>query len=91
MVARTINVTTIDPVTRKQKRKGNPVKHNLGDVVLVDCNVRGSDIGTPTEPKFALRTLWKATVLPAYDALTAVGGPAEGATIVHQEDNAPPH
>jgi hypothetical protein len=25
VVARTINVTTIDPVTRKQKRKGNPV------------------------------------------------------------------
>ena len=67
------------------------MKHNLGDIVLVDCNVKGSDIGTPTEPKFALRTLWEAIILPAYDALTAVGGPAEGAVIVHQEDNAPPH
>ncbi len=67
------------------------MKHNLRDVVLVDCNVKGSDIGTPTEPKFALRTLWEAIILPAYDALTAVGGPAEGATIVLQEDNAPPH
>jgi hypothetical protein len=50
--------------------------------------------GTPTEPKFALKTLWEAIILlPAYDALTAVGGPAEGAVIVivHQEDNAPPH
>ena len=78
MVARTTTVTTIDPVTRKQKRKGNPVKHNLGEIVLVDCNVKGSDIGTPTEPKFALRTLWEGGLLPAYDALSAVGGPAEG-------------
>jgi hypothetical protein len=27
VVARTVNETTIDPVTRKQKRKGNPIKH----------------------------------------------------------------
>ncbi len=53
--------------------------------------MKGSDIGTPTDPKFALRTLWEEIILPAYDALTAVGGPAEGAVIVHQEDNAPPH
>jgi hypothetical protein len=66
------------------------MKYNLGDAVLVDCNVKGNHIGTPTEPKFALRTLWEAIILPAYDALTAVGGPAEGATIVHQEDH-PPH
>ena len=84
-------MTRLDPVTRKQKRKGNPIKHMLGDIVLVDCNVKGSDIGTPTDPKFALRTLWEAIILPAYDALTAVGGPAEGAVVVHQEDNAPPH
>jgi hypothetical protein len=69
------------------------VKHKLGVIciVLVDCNVKGSDIGTPTEPKFALRTLWEAIILPAYDVLTAVGGPAEGAVAVHQEDTAPPH
>ncbi len=37
-------------------------------------------------------TLWEHVILPAYDELTAVGGPAEGATVVHQEDNAaPPH
>jgi hypothetical protein len=59
--------------------------------VLVDCNVKGSDNVTPSDPKFALRTLWEHVILPAYDALTAEGGPAEGATVVHQEDNAPPH
>lgn len=60
-------------------------------MLLVDCNVKGSDNGTPSDPKFALRTLWEHVILPAYDSLTAVGGPAEGATVVHQEDNAPPH
>jgi hypothetical protein len=78
-------MTRLDPVTRKQKRKGNPIKHMLGDIVLVDCNVKGSDIGTPTDPKFALRSLWEAIILPVYDALTAVGGPAEGAVVVHQD------
>jgi hypothetical protein len=90
-VARTVNETTIDPVTRKQKRKGDPIKHKLGDIVLVDCNVKRSDNCTPSDPKFALRTLWETIILPAYDALTAPGGPAEGAVVVHQEDNAPPH
>jgi hypothetical protein len=77
VVARTINETTIDPVTRKQKRKGNLIKHKLGDIVLVDCNVKRSDNGTPSDPKFALRTLWEAIILPAYDALTAPCGPAD--------------
>ncbi len=90
VVARTINETTIDSVTRKQKRKGNSIKHKLGDIVLVDYNVKGSDNVTPSDPKFALRT-WEAIILPACDALTAPGGPAEGAVVVHQEDNAPPH
>ena len=91
VVARTTTESTRDPVTGKIKRKGNPIKNKLGDIILVDCNVKGSDNGTPSDPKFALRTLWEAIILPAYDALTAVGGPAEGAIVVHQEDNAPPH
>jgi hypothetical protein len=91
VVQRTTNETKKDPVTGKITRKGNPIKHKVGDMVLVDCNVKGSDNGTPSDPKFALRTLWEHVILPAYDSLTAVGGPAEGATVVHQEDNAPPH
>ena len=91
VVQRTINETKKDPVTGKITRKGNPVKNKVGDMVLVDCNVKGSDNGTPSDPKFALRTLWEHVILPAYDELTSVGGPAEGATVVHQEDNAPPH
>ncbi len=89
VVAKTTNETTKDPITGKLKRKGNPIKNKLGDIVLVDCNVKGSDNGTPSDPKLALRTLWEHVILPAYDALTAVGGPAEEAMVVHQEDNAP--
>jgi hypothetical protein len=91
VVQRTTNETKKDPVTGKITRKGNPIKHKVGDMLLVDCNVKGSDNGTPSDPKFALRTLWEHVILPAYDSLTAVGGPAEGATVAHQEDNAPPH
>jgi hypothetical protein len=92
VVQRTINETKTDQVTGKITRKGNPVKNKVGDMVLVECNdVKGSDNGTPSDPKFALRTLWEHVILTADDALTEVGGPAEGATVVHQEDNAPPH
>jgi hypothetical protein len=65
VVARTTNEATIDPITKKKKRKGNPVKNKLGDIVLVDCNLKSCDNGTPSDPKFALRTLWKAMILPA--------------------------
>jgi hypothetical protein len=78
VVARTTNQTTKDPVTGKLKRKGNPIKNKQVDIVLVDCNMKGSDNGTSSsDPKFSLRTLWEHVILPAYDALTAVGGPAE--------------
>jgi hypothetical protein len=73
VVQRTINETKKDPVTGKMTRKGNPVKNKVGYIVLVDCNVKGSDDnGTPSNPKFVLRTLWEHVILPAYDALTAV-------------------
>jgi hypothetical protein len=59
-----------------------------GDLVLTDCNVTGTDIGTPNKPKFSLRLLWEYCLLPSLDALVAVGGQCEGAMVVHQEDNA---
>jgi hypothetical protein len=58
VVQRTINETKKDSVIGKITRKGNPVKNKVGDMVLVDCNVKGSDNGTPSDPKIALRTLW---------------------------------
>ncbi len=59
------------------------------DCLLTDCNVTGTDTGTPDKPKFALRTLWEFGLLPSLDALVGAGGQCEGAIIVvHQEDNA---
>jgi hypothetical protein len=59
-----------------------------GDCLLTDCNVTGTDTGTPNKPKFSLRPLWEFGLLPQFDALVAPGGLCEGASIVHQEDNA---
>jgi hypothetical protein len=55
--------------------------------LLTDCNVTGTDTGTPNKPKFALRPLWEFGLLPSLDALVGVGGQCEGAVVVHQEDN----
>jgi hypothetical protein len=59
--------------------------------LLTDCNVTGTDTGTPVKPKFALRPLWEHGLLPSLDALVAVGGLCAGAIVVHQEDNAGPY
>jgi len=59
-----------------------------GDCLLTDCNVTGTDTGTPDKPKFALRPLWEFCLLPSLDALVGPGGHCEGAVVVHQEDNA---
>jgi hypothetical protein len=65
---------------------GRPVRK--GDMVLTDCNVTGTDVGTPDKPKFSLRLPWEYCLLPSLDALVAIGGQCEGAIVVHQEDNA---
>ena len=58
-----------------------------GDCLLTDCNVTGTDTGTPDKPKFALRPLWEFGLLrPSLDALVGAGGQCEGAVVV-QEDN----
>ncbi len=74
-------------VQRSYRGKGG-TKVAKGDCLLTDSNVTGTDTGTPDKPKFALRHLWEYGLLPSLDALVAVGGLAEGAVVVHQEDNA---
>jgi hypothetical protein len=59
-----------------------------GELLLTDCNVTGTDTGTPDNPKFALKLFWEFCLLPSLDALVAEGGQCEGAIVVHQEDNA---
>ena len=75
-------------VAQKSYRGKGGVTVKKGDCILTDCNVTGTDIGTPDKPKFALRLLWEFGLLPSFDALVAPGGQCAGAVIVHQEDNA---
>jgi hypothetical protein len=53
----------------KKHRKGEQ-KCNKGHCLLADCNLTGTDTGTPDKPKFALRPLWEyGGLLPSLDAL----------------------
>jgi hypothetical protein len=49
-----------------------------GDVCFVDANVTGSNQGTSTNPKCALKDLWEHKLFPRIDALVGPGGPHEG-------------
>ena len=88
---RDIRHSSRDPVTRKITFRGNPIKHHKGVPYLVDCNVSGSNPGTPSSPLFPLQSLWEHNLMGAVENLVAPGGPCEGAQVVFQEDNAGPH
>ncbi len=75
-------------VAQKSYRGKGGVKVAKEDCLLTECNVTGTDIGTPDNPKFALRALWEYGLLPSLDALVGPGGQCEGALVIHQEDNA---
>ncbi len=75
-------------VAQKAYRGKGGMKVVRGDCLLTDCNVTGTDVGTPDKPKFALRALWEHGLLPSLDALVGPGGQCEGALVIHQEDNA---
>jgi hypothetical protein len=88
---RDIRHATKDPVTKRTVYKGNAVKHHKGVPYLVNCNVTGSKLGTPTEPTFPLKLLWEHCLIPSVEKLLAPGGPCYGAQVILQEDNAGPH
>lgn len=75
-------------VAQKSYRGKGGQRITKGDMILTDCNVTGTNTGTPDKPKFALRLLWEHCLFPSLDAVVAVGGKCEGAIVVHQEDNA---
>jgi hypothetical protein len=76
-------------VAQRSYRGKGDVRVNKGDwCLLTDCNVTGTDVGTPDKPKFALRALWEYVPFPALDSLVRPGGQCDGAKVVHQEDNA---
>jgi hypothetical protein len=76
---RDIRVSTRDPVAKKLTFKGNPIIHPKETPYLVDCNVTGSNPGTPTTPCFPLKSLWKHCLIPSVEKMVAPGGPCEGA------------
>ena len=88
---RNVHYSSKDPDTGRTTFKGNPIKHHKGKPYLVDCNVTGSNPGSPTAPCFPLKGVWEHSLIPSVEALIAVGGPCEGAQVVFQEDNAGPH
>lgn len=88
---RDIRYSSRDPVTKKLTFVGNAIKHAKGIPYLVDCNVTGSNPGTPTTPCFPLKSLWERCLIPSVEKLVAPGGPCEGALVILQEDNAGPH
>ena len=57
----------------------------------MDANVTGSNEGTSTKPKFALKNLWKHRLLPMIDHLASPGQRYHGVKVVLQQDNAGPH
>ncbi len=88
---KTTKAVTKNAVTGRNESKNNAVVNLKGDLVLEDCNVTGTDTGTPSNPKFALKGLWEYSLLPQLDALlVAPDGPCAGAIVCHQEDNAGP-
>ncbi len=79
------------PVSNRTVFKGNAIKHHKGVPHMVNCNVAGSKVGTPTEPTFPLKLLWEHCLMPSVEKLLAPGGPCFGAQVILQEDNAGPH
>jgi hypothetical protein len=84
----TLNPCQAFKVAQNSYRGKGRVEVVKGDCLLTDCNVTGTDIGTPDKPKFALRALWEYGLLPTLDALVGPSGQCEGALVIHQEDNA---
>jgi hypothetical protein len=54
---RDIRHSSRDPITKKLSFIGNAIQHAKGIPYLVDCNVTGSNPGTPTKPCFPLKAL----------------------------------
>jgi hypothetical protein len=50
-------------VAQKAYRGKGGIVVKKGDCLLTDCNVTGTDIGTPDKPKFALRLLWAPFII----------------------------
>ena len=88
---RNVYFSSRNPLTGKIVYKGNAIKHHVGVPYNIDCNVTGSNRGTPYKPCFPVKYVWEHSLLPAIEEMVSVGGPCAGAQVVFQEDNAGPH
>jgi hypothetical protein len=61
------------------------INKNLNIVIPTDCNVTGTDIETPSKPKYALKNLWEHVLIPALETLVAPGGRCEGAMVIYRQ------
>jgi hypothetical protein len=75
---KTTKEVTKNTITGRNESKNNAIKNNKCDLVLQDCNVTGTDTGTPSNPKFSLKDLWEDCLLPQLDVLVAADGPCRG-------------
>ena len=67
------------------------VVRKAGEIYYVDVNVTGTDMGTASDPKFALKFLFEFALIPKLEELLAPGGRFAGYTAIIQGDNASPH
>ena len=58
---------------------------------MVDCTVKGADVGTSDAPKLSLKYLFKEHILPEISVLVAPGGYFEGYLPIFQVNNSGPH
>jgi len=72
-------------------RQCGEIKRRKDDLYMVDCAVTGSNVGTATDPKFALKPLFEFHIFPKIAELVGPGGRFEGYTVIIQGDNAGPH
>ncbi len=74
-------------VAQRKHTGADGISYLKGYVIPTDCNITGTDVGSPAKPKFALKCLWEHVLIPVLEALMASGGRCEGAVVVRQEDN----
>ncbi len=72
MYRKTTKEVTKNKITGRNEFKNNAIKSKKDDLKLMDCNVTGTDTGTPSNPKIASTGLWEGCLLPQLDALVAV-------------------
>ena len=78
-------------IQRKLVGKNGVIIKNKGDIHYIDCNVTGSNDGTPKDPNFYSNMPFEKCLFTVIDKLVCDGGPFEVFDPVIQNDNVVPH